>query len=97
MEFYGADTQRAISRCLQDVRSCDVYVGIVAFRYGSRPPGHDKSFTRTIASKRSLGRTHMMKLAGWLIVATVLLPVGSHVDGGRSVSSEYDFRVILGH
>ncbi|WP_145741746.1 DUF4062 domain-containing protein [Saccharopolyspora dendranthemae] len=45
MEFYGADTQRAISRCLQDVRSCDVYVGIVAFRYGSRPPGHDKSFT----------------------------------------------------
>ncbi len=45
MEDYGANTQPPLDRCLKDVRSCDVYIGIVAWRYGSCPPGEHKSFT----------------------------------------------------
>lgn len=45
MEEYGADTRPPLHKCLQDVRSCDVYIGIVAWRYGSCPPGEHKSFT----------------------------------------------------
>jgi hypothetical protein len=45
MESYGADTRPPIDRCLSDVGSCEVYVGIVAWRYGSSPPAQRQSFT----------------------------------------------------
>jgi formylglycine-generating enzyme required for sulfatase activity len=45
MEDYVAGPQRPVEKCLQDVRSCDAYVGIFALRYGSSPPGYDKSIT----------------------------------------------------
>lgn len=45
MESYGADSRPPVERCLLDVASCEVYVGIVAWRYGSCPPGEEKSFT----------------------------------------------------
>jgi len=35
MEDYVAEDLRPLSRCLADVESCDVYVGIFAWRYGS--------------------------------------------------------------
>lgn len=38
MEDYAAADQRPVDRCLEDVRRSDVYVGIVAFRYGYVPP-----------------------------------------------------------
>jgi hypothetical protein len=46
METYGADGRPPIERCLADVRACEVYVGILAWRYGSAPPGQSKSFTQ---------------------------------------------------
>lgn len=45
MEPYGADTRPPLERCLLEVGSCDVYVGLVAWRYGSCPPGERKSFS----------------------------------------------------
>jgi hypothetical protein len=45
MESYGADSRPPVERCLLDVASCEVYVGIVAWRYGSCPPAEEKSFT----------------------------------------------------
>lgn len=45
MEDYGADTRPPLDRCLRDVRSCAIYIGIVAWRYGSCPPRENKSFT----------------------------------------------------
>ncbi|MBF8185324.1 SUMF1/EgtB/PvdO family nonheme iron enzyme [Nonomuraea sp. K274] len=44
MEDYGADTMPPIERCVTDVASCDLYVGIVAWSYGFTPPGHEESF-----------------------------------------------------
>jgi hypothetical protein len=45
MEYFVAEGQRPVDRCLEAVRKSDVYVGIFAFRYGSIPKDHDKSIT----------------------------------------------------
>jgi hypothetical protein len=38
MEDYAASDQRPLDVCLADVRACDIYVGIFAWRYGFIPP-----------------------------------------------------------
>lgn len=45
METYVAEETRPVDRCLEDVRSCDVYVGVFAWRYGYIPDGSGKSIT----------------------------------------------------
>jgi formylglycine-generating enzyme required for sulfatase activity len=45
MEDYEASDSRPVDKCLDDVRSCDVYIGIFAWRYGFIPKGYDKSIT----------------------------------------------------
>lgn len=45
MESYVAEDRRPLERCLEDVRECDVYVGIFAWRYGFVPPGYGRSIT----------------------------------------------------
>jgi uncharacterized protein DUF4062 len=37
MEYYVAEDQAPLDRCLADVRSSDVYIGIFAWRYGAIP------------------------------------------------------------
>ncbi|HEV2912131.1 MAG TPA: DUF4062 domain-containing protein [Pyrinomonadaceae bacterium] len=37
MEYYVAEDQRPLDRCLSDVAACDLYVGIFAWRYGWIP------------------------------------------------------------
>ena len=38
MEDYVAVDERPVDECLADVATCDVYVGIFAWRYGYIPP-----------------------------------------------------------
>jgi hypothetical protein len=45
MEDYAAFEERPLEKCLADVRKCDIYVGIFAWRYGYIPPGQKKSIT----------------------------------------------------
>ena len=45
MEDYVATDARPPDKCLADVASCDVYVGIFAWRYGYVPPGQERSIT----------------------------------------------------
>ncbi len=45
MEEFGAGMQPTADDCRERVRRCDLLLLIVAFRYGSAPPGSDKSFT----------------------------------------------------
>jgi TIR domain/Domain of unknown function (DUF4062) len=37
MDYYVAEDKRPLDRCLSDVASCDVYVGILAWHYGYVP------------------------------------------------------------
>ena len=41
MEYFVAEDQRPLDKCLRDVETSDLYVGIFAMRYGYIPPGHD--------------------------------------------------------
>lgn len=45
MEEYIAADERPLDKCLAGVASCDVYVGIIAWRYGYVPPGQANSIT----------------------------------------------------
>ena|GEM_PF-1904918 len=45
MEDDVASGKRPVDKCLEDVRNCDAYVGIFAWRYGFIPRGHNKSMT----------------------------------------------------
>jgi Domain of unknown function (DUF4062)/SIR2-like domain len=45
MEYYVAGDERPLDKCLKDVASSDLYIGIFAWRYGFVPDGYDKSVT----------------------------------------------------
>jgi len=45
MENYVASDRRPVDKCLADVKRCDAYIGIFAWRYGFIPHGYDKSIT----------------------------------------------------
>lgn len=45
MENFPAGEDRPVDKSLEDVRSCHIYVGIIALRYGKIPDGYDKSIT----------------------------------------------------
>jgi hypothetical protein len=70
METYGADSRPPLERCLLDVSSCDVYVGIVAWRYGTCPPEQQKSFTHleyeeAIRLRKQILLFHLHEEAAW--------------------------------
>jgi hypothetical protein len=46
MERFTADEQPPVEVCLAKVREADVFVGIIAWRYGWIPPGREKSITQ---------------------------------------------------
>lgn len=45
MEYYVAEDKIPLDKCLEDVASCDLYIGIFAWRYGYIPKGYNKSIT----------------------------------------------------
>ncbi len=45
MEYFGSKPGHPVEECLATVRSCRVYVGIFAMRYGSIPDGYNHSMT----------------------------------------------------
>lgn len=42
MEYYVAEDQRPVDRCLSDVAACDMYIGIFAWRYGWIPKKNNR-------------------------------------------------------
>jgi hypothetical protein len=45
MEYYVAENARPLDRCLRDARSCDLYLGLFARRYGFCAAGQERSIT----------------------------------------------------
>jgi hypothetical protein len=45
MERFTASPRPAVSECMRLVAECDIYVGILAHRYGWIPDGYDRSIT----------------------------------------------------
>lgn len=45
MEIFPASTDSTVEACLRHVKEADLLVGIIAWRYGWEPEGHDRSIT----------------------------------------------------
>ena len=45
MEYYGAESNRPIVRCINDVQRCDIYLGVFGLRYGFVPKDSGLSIT----------------------------------------------------
>jgi len=45
MEYFTVEDKRPFDKCLEDVASCDLYIGIFAWRYGYIPVGKKISLT----------------------------------------------------
>lgn len=45
IETSMAEDARPVEKCLADVRSCDIYIGLFAWRYGFIPDGYQNSIT----------------------------------------------------
>ncbi|MBL8174443.1 MAG: DUF4062 domain-containing protein [Bryobacterales bacterium] len=45
MEDFGASANPPIEVCLAELRTCEIYVGILGHLYGSCPPGETRSYT----------------------------------------------------
>lgn len=58
MEEYVAEGIRPLSRCLEDVKQCDAFIGILAWRYGY-VPNDAGDVNTTLPSKTKLGETSM--------------------------------------
>lgn len=60
METYTAGEERPLDRCLDDVRAADVYVGVLAWRYGFVPAQETASITEL--EYRAAGEANVPRL-----------------------------------
>ena len=85
MEDYTASDLRPVEKCLDDVRSSHIFVGIVAFRYGFIPEGYKQSITYLeyeTAGKNKIPRLMFLisEKAGWIV---------EWIDGDRHRINEF--------
>jgi HEAT repeat protein len=95
METYVAEDQRPLDKCLNDVRTCDLYLGIVAWRYGYIPTGEHCSITELEC--RAAGAVRIERLIFMLDAATSWPPgyMDSHSGDGESGNRIRAFRCEL--
>ena len=80
MENYTATDKVPLDKCLEDVRSCDLYVGLFAWRYGYVPPGETRSITESeLAEATSQG----IPILVFLLDDDAPWPM-NHVDSDRT-------------
>lgn len=91
MEYYVAEDRRPLDKCLNDVASCDLYIGIFAWRYGSIPPGKKKSITELEYRKASETGKHCLI---FLLHEAALWPT-KFVDTGKDGEKIKTFRKEL--
>jgi HEAT repeat protein len=99
MEDYVATDQRPLEKCLEDVSTCDLYVGIFAWRYGHIPKEHnpeqqsitEREYRKAIETGKSPLIFILDKTAQWSMTATDM-----YTGEGNSGSSIRALREELG-
>ncbi|MEU6377659.1 DUF4062 domain-containing protein [Streptomyces sp. NPDC046909] len=95
MEDYTASDERPVEKCLADVASCDIYIGIFALRYGHVPeqgplnPDGQRSITEL--EYRKAGETGRPRLV-FLLKPGAAWPT-DRIDGQEGSDSDSDARV----
>ncbi|GAA0435348.1 HEAT repeat domain-containing protein [Actinoplanes campanulatus] len=90
MEEYVAGATAPLARCLDDVESCDIYIGIFAWRYGYTPPKQSKSITHleyehAVASGKDCLIFLLSEHAAWPVRFVDRGPKAAQVDALRDV------------
>jgi len=80
MEGYVAETITPVEKCLRDVASSDLYIGIFAYRYGYVPDGVDQSITEMEYRK---AREKGIPTLAFLLDESIPWP-GDHIDTGEA-------------
>jgi hypothetical protein len=79
MERFTASPYPAVSECLRSVEECDIYLGILAHRYGWIPDGQDKSITELeYDAAKAAGRRCLV----FILDESVPVKLDEVVDGG---------------
>jgi WD40 repeat protein len=83
MADFGARDQRSLEVCRAEVLGCDVYLGVIGFRYGTPVPGSDDGVSYTEFEFDVAGHAGMPRLVFLLNEVTATIPVAL-VDVDRS-------------
>src|ERR1700687_1859578 len=84
IEAYTSSETPQLARCLEDVATCDVYIGICAWRYGFVPPGEKRSITE--CEYDEAGRRQIPRLL-FLLAASAPWPMERvDLDRGQAIA-----------
>jgi len=73
-ENFGARDALPIDECIEEVATCDIFVGIIGHYHGSRPKGSSKSITEheyDEAKARNIPRLMFLAAADFAVAATI--------------------------
>ena len=83
MERYVATDQRPVDKCFKDAASCDIYIGIFAWKYGDEPRGHDGQSITEIEYRAADDSTKTRTLI-FMLEPTAAWPM-DRVDNNRAM------------
>ncbi|MGH9217348.1 MAG: DUF4062 domain-containing protein, partial [Acidimicrobiales bacterium] len=92
MADFGARDQRSPEVCRAEVLGCDIYLGVIGFRYGTVVPGLDGGVSYTEFEFDVAGQAGMPRLVFLLDEATTTIPVAL-VDIDRSRTNRFRQRL----
>jgi len=93
MADFGARDEASAEVCRAEVLSCDVYVGVIGFRYGQLVPEPDDEVSYTEFEFRVARQARIPRLLFLLDEATATVPVGL-VDVDRSRVDQFRQRLL---
>src|SRR4051812_20948500 len=90
--YSTATSLSTLEACRRELAQCDVYVGIVAWRYGSRPPAPDSDKSYTEHEYDFAGERGIPRLMFFSCDADAWRDKGRHVDVGQDFALVSGFR-----
>lgn len=93
MEDYVASDKRPLQKCLTDVATCDIYIGLFAWRYGYIPPNHKKSITELEYQQAT---TSKLERLIFILDETAAWPP-NFVDNDRTCIEQLKNRLMTDH
>ena len=92
MEYFPATAETPLANSLAQLKKCDVYVGLIGFRFGSQAPGTPMSMTqREYEAARELADNGKMELLIYLAADNFRLP-NTLIQPDSLRSNQMEFR-----
>ncbi|MBF0452071.1 MAG: DUF4062 domain-containing protein [Candidatus Magnetomorum sp.] len=93
MEDYVASDKRPLQKCLTDVASCNIYIGLFAWRYGYIPPNNEKSITELEYQEATLNNIERLI---FILDETASWPP-NFIDTDRTLIEQFKKQLMTDH